>query len=284
MPGERKWEEAPELTPRPPLAILGPYQADWPEEGPEQVAMLFSRRVPVTRAGWAGLVERSNAYAEAMAAHEQGNAINDMGDQSPDFRALSRGQLPPGALRPTDTFFATGVPVEKAGRLRDLIANVIAGESERTGTKIRELGLGNFILSAQHDLGLRLTDARLETVLRTNMASSQTEGERETLRNPVVRAFVPLVQWSATHDNRTRETHRAMDGYIGTVDDFERQRLGPPAGMNCRCAAIPVSVSRAIDAGFCDANGQLQRDAISAHNGARQKLIDSGQFPDKGFG
>lgn len=266
-----------------PVEPSGRYAVPWPEQGPQQVAQLFRGRIPTSRRLWETLAERSRQYADAMAHHEATHALPEMMHRSPDFAALAQGQIPPGILRPSDAFFATGVPVEKAAALRNLIADNLAGVATGTRGKVKAMGLGEFILTAQQDLGLRLTDARLETVLRTNTASAQTEGERDTLKNPTVRNFVPLVMHSATKDARTRPEHLAFDGYIGTIDEFERQGVTVPLGYNCRCAQIPVPISRAIDNGWVNPDGSLNQDAISKHNGARQALIDSGQIPDPGF-
>jgi uncharacterized protein with gpF-like domain len=98
-----------------------------------------------------------------------------------------------------------------------------------------------------------------------------------------VQAFVPLVEYSATMDRRTRETHKGLDGYVGTMQDFDRMGIAPPCGFNCRCALIPVSAAEALDRGFTRPNGTLDYAAIRRHNGARQNLIDTRQMPDPGF-
>ena len=250
--------------------------------GQQEVADLFLRKVPLTRDEWHRLGIQSRAKAQEMAEHEAINAVPDMAHQSPAFGSLARGDLPPGSLEQGDAFYAAGLSSTKAGELKRLIAEVIAEKPgiNAAGKRVRALGLGDFITKAQVQLGVDLTSARLETVLRTNMASAQTRGESATLKDPVVRRFVPLLQMSAVHDARTRPAHAAFSGYVGTVDDFERQNLGPPLGFNCRCAAIPVSLARAIDNGWCDDSGGIRPAAIEAHNGARQQLIDGGTLPD----
>ena len=52
---------------------------------------------------------------------------------------------------------------------------------------------------------------------------------------------------------------------------------------NCRCALIPVSASDAMDNGWTLPNGTLDYQAIRAHNGARQGVIDRREIPDPGF-
>ena len=110
-----------------------------------------------------------------------------------------------------------------------------------------------------------------------------TEGSAELLRDERVQAFVPLVEYSATRDSRTREAHKAMDGYVGTMADFDRMGLSPPCGFNCRCTLIPVPAAMAMDKGWLRPNGSLDYAAIKRHNGRRQRVIDARQIPDPGF-
>jgi hypothetical protein len=46
---------------------------------------------------------------------------------------------------------------------------------------------------------------------------------------------------------------------------------------------IPVSMSDAMENGWIDPRGNVDHAAIRRHNGSRQALIDSRQFPDPGF-
>jgi SPP1 gp7 family putative phage head morphogenesis protein len=145
------------------------------------------------------------------------------------------------------------------------------------------MNLGDFVTTTQMVTGTHLTTSRLETVLRTNTNRAATEGLAETMREPKVQAFVPLVEYSATGDNRTRPTHQGLDGYIGTMEMFDRQGIAPPCGFNCRCALIPVPAARALERGWTDVDGNVNYDALNRHNGKRQQLIDTRQIPDPGF-
>ncbi len=256
-------------------SVLGVMDHDLNEEQFREVADLFASRIPVTRDEWRRMALAAQARADGMARHEAVAAVVDMGHQSQRFAEMAdRG-----------TFFAAGLDAEEAAKLQQVLAGVIRGETKVVdGRKqLRSLGLGEFIKGGDLALGKSLTDARYDNIMRTNMASAQTQSERRTLKNPVVRRFVPLLRWSAVHDDRTRETHLAMDGYVNTVEEYERQRLGPPAGYQCRCVSIPVPVSTAIENGWVDPGGLVNPAALLAHNGGRQELIDRGLFPDQNF-
>lgn len=256
-------------------AVFGVMEHDLNAEHFREVGDIFQSRIPVTRDEWRRMAQVADLRAGEMARHEAVSAVVDMGHQSPRFAEMAeRG-----------AFFSAGLTAEQAGKLQKVLADVIRGEVRVVdGRKeLRSLGLAELMAGGDLALGKSLTDARYENIMRTNMASVQTQAERATLKQPVVRAFVPLIRWSAIHDDRTRPTHWAMDGYVNTVDEYERQRLGPPSGYQCRCTAIPVPVSDAIEAGWVDIGGVVRPDAIAKHNGRRQELIDSGQFPDPGF-
>lgn len=205
-------------------------------------------------------------------------------EELPEGISIRGGTASAGSLL-KGGFFVTGMNPEQTRQTRELIARVIEEKPGKSvvGKWIRKMNLGDFVTTTQAITGTHLTSARLETVLRTNTNRAATEGLAETLREPKVQAFVPLVEYSATGDNRTRETHQAFDGYIGTMEMFDRQGCAPPCGFNCRCALIPVPASRAFEKGWTDEDGNVNYAALKRHNGKRQSLIDSGQIPDPGF-
>ena len=258
------------------------------------VANWFRRRVPISRKEWEVLVEAARRSAQDVGAHERENALVDLRKRSPILDSLLRGVVsrpnkPDGVTSVkrivTGTFFVTGMTPSQTAQVQELIARVIEERPGKStvGKLIKTMNLGDFVTTTQAVTGTELTSARLQTVLRTNTNRAATEGAAEVLRDETVQAFVPLVEYSATKDRRTRPTHLAMDGYVGTMQDFDRMGIAPPTGYACRCGLIPVSAAEAIDRGFTRPNGTLDYAAIRRHNGARQKLIDARQIPDPGF-
>jgi len=252
----------------------------------------FRSRVPVSRDEWELLVEAARASAGDVTDHERETALPDMRKRSPILDALLRGVTRPasGAITTVkrivdSTFFVTAMNPAQTRQVQELIAQVIEEKPSKSvvGKRIRTMNLGDFVTTAQVLTGTELSSARLETVLRTNTNRALTEGQAEVLRNDRVQAFVPLVEYSATRDSRTRETHKAMDGYVGTIADFDRMGITPPCGFNCRCDLIPVPIALAMDRGWVQPNGALDYAAIRRHNGARQRVIDARQIPDPGF-
>jgi len=252
----------------------------------------FRRRVPVSRQDWELLVQAAQASAGDVTDHERQNALPDLRKRSPILDSLLRGITRPAeggitrVKRIVDsTFFVTGMNNEQTRQVQELIAQAIEEKPTKSvvGKRIRLMNLGDFVTTAQVLTGTELSNARLETVLRTNTNRALTEGQAEVLRDEKVQAFVPLVEYSATRDARTRETHKAMDGYVGTIADFDRMGITPPCGFNCRCDLIPVPTAMAIDRGWMRPNGTLNQEAIRRHNGSRQRVIDARQIPDPGF-
>ena len=145
------------------------------------------------------------------------------------------------------------------------------------------MGVGDFVSHAELQTGTDLTAARLETVYRTNINRAQSQGRLDIVRDSTVQRFVPLMMFRATKDRRTRDTHRAMDGFVATVDQIDGQGIPTPLGFNCRCTWSPVSIATAVSRGWCDDDGNPIAEAIRRHNGARQNLIDKGLVPDRGF-
>lgn len=281
------------------------------DPGPAREAVeRFMALLPITRSRWDALIDLAFQAAGEMRKDEAANGLAKMLDRSPKlaqliYPALSGrpprpvpGQtgkgLPQGVERvrtpgvqaiAQGAFFVTGMDEKQAEAVKSLLAKVIRQEETVSvaGKKLKTLGVGDFIEQATLATGTNLTAARLETVYRTNLNRAASQGQVDVVREPKVRAFIPMLQFSATKDNRTRPTHKAMDGYVATVEQIDAQGINTPGGFSCRCAWKPIPIAVAYAKGWCDEDGIPDFKAIERHNGRRQALIDSGQFPDPGF-
>lgn len=263
-----------------------------------------AKLIPMTRDRWNALVDHAFQAAGELRDDEAANALERILERSPRLAALVRGnpaapapkgQQPPEEVRKRRTpavqaavqgsFFVTGMDQGQVEATRDLVAQVIRGEAtvSTAGKVIEEIGVGDFVSMAELQTGTDLTAARLETVYRTNVNRAQSQGRLDIVRDPTVQAFVPLMMFRATKDRRTRDTHRAMDGFVATVAQIDGWGIPTPLGFNCRCSWSPVSIATAVSRGWCDDDGKPIPDAIKRHNGARQSLIDKGLVPDGGF-
>lgn len=105
-----------------------------------------------------------------------------------------------------------------------------------------------------------LSRARIELVFRANTASYLSNAADAALRSPLVADQFPYRVYSATHDDRVRDTHLRLEntGLNGTNvyrgDDPAWQAFRPPWDYNCRCAWRPLTVDQAAKAGVVEAN------------------------------
>ncbi len=258
-----------------------------------EVVERYAATMPITRARWNALIQAALESAREMRRNEEAEGLERILERSPDLSRLVRGALDEVQIRRTPqaqqvargSFFVTGMTQRQVEQTRELLAKAVRGEVSTSvaGKKLRVLGVGDFAGQAILKTGTDLTEARLETVFRTNLNRAQTQGQLDIVREPTVQAFVPVMRFSATRDARTRDTHRAMDGFVATVEQIDAQGIATPAGFNCRCAWIAVPAAQAMTSGWAKADGTPNLEAIRRHNGRRQSLIDTGKFPDPGF-
>lgn len=92
----------------------------------------------------------------------------------------------------------------------------------------------------------------VETVYRTNVASSYGAGRYRQVRSPAVRAARPYVEYRTARDDRVRASHAALHGLVFRQDDPDWTRFAPPNGFNCRCVTVvrrDVDAKRVVSAG-----------------------------------
>jgi SPP1 gp7 family putative phage head morphogenesis protein len=91
------------------------------------------------------------------------------------------------------------------------------------------------------DLGLTdKKDYQLRTIFRTQSQIAYSAGRWQADQDPAIQEILWGYEYSAVGDDRTRESHMAMDGTTLPKDDPFWQTHWPPNGYNCRCIAIPI--------------------------------------------
>lgn len=88
---------------------------------------------------------------------------------------------------------------------------------------------------AGHDA---LGDSRLELIARTNLQTAYGVGRRRALEESA--DLLPFWEYSAVGDDRTRPSHRALDGVILPANHEFWDAHYPPWGFNCRCTVVAV--------------------------------------------
>ena len=99
----------------------------------------------------------------------------------------------------------------------------------------------------ERDLRNLGSTARLELIVRQNVAMAHAVGQREVAEHPAVVEMFPNYEYSAVMDAHTRDEHAAFDGLILPKDDPFWAAHYPPWEFNCRCMVFDTDV---------DPNGQ----------------------------
>ena len=88
------------------------------------------------------------------------------------------------------------------------------------------------------DVIKRLSNARLETVYRTNTHNVYNQSTRY---NAMTSDVTPYLMYTAVGDERTRPEHMKLDGTIKRADSIFWNRYTPPLGFNCTTSKQKVS-------------------------------------------
>lgn len=150
-----------------------------------------------------------------------------------EFRSLSIDQQ-------QAAFTAPGMEDrDELKKLRDAIAK---GQNQEEG--------GESLTDFRKRIGdqLSLSRAQTETVFRTNVKQGLVTGFDKSMKSDLVSELFPAVMLSATPDNRVRETHWELDGFVCLKSDpAYKVLLRVIKDWNCRCSLIPMSLEDAKD-------------------------------------
>lgn len=152
---------------------------------------------------------------------------------------------------------ARSTSLDTVAKVRDALA-----ENTRDGGTLKDFR--NRLEQSLNSGSAAISPSAMETTYRTQQAQAYSAGQRAVLSDPYVSDAFPYFMWSATHDSRVRPDHLKMEtfGQNGTavyrVDDPIWETLYPPAGYNCRCVLIPLSIEDAARLGSAEALRWLQ--------------------------
>ena len=89
--------------------------------------------------------------------------------------------------------------------------------------------------------GITNPQARIDTMIRTNMFSAINEARYSYFTDPSLGGFVEAMEYSAILDTRTTQICQHLDGQIHAADSEVWQQYRPPNHYNCRSLLIPVT-------------------------------------------
>lgn len=117
-----------------------------------------------------------------------------------------------------------------------------------------------------------LAENQVETIGRTFGHRGFHDGLITILNDPVVQEEFPYLQYVATKDPRTRESHAAIDGRVAHKDSpLAREFNTRIQEWNCRCSLIPLSREDAVAEGIDDDTGWKEQIGESDINEAQQQ-------------
>jgi DNA-directed RNA polymerase subunit RPC12/RpoP len=111
---------------------------------------------------------------------------------------------------------------------------------------------------------LALSDNDLEKVYRGTVNRALISGMLKTLEHPIITGGFPYLSFNPIHDDRTPETHLALEhfGLNGTNifrrDDPFWRKFMPPLTDLCRCSVIALTIRSAAEKGVKEAQDWLK--------------------------
>lgn len=137
-----------------------------------------------------------------------------------------------------DAFTLAGVAdVRLIEKIRDALADV----AQKGGTA------ADFDKAAQQlltDAGVEDLNAfTLDTAFNTAMQRAFARGRYDQMKEPAVKAILPIWQYWTVGDDRVRPEHRVLHGFAALADDPVWLKIYPPNGFNCRCSVVPILAS-----------------------------------------
>lgn len=173
---------------------------------PSERLKQFIGRVPITKAEWLKLVSGFKAKAFTVAGFIERDIVGEI--QRLVYRAIDE-----------DWF------------INDLTKAIETAQIEYTG-KAWTLPPGT-----------PMEKYHTKLVFRNAIGDIYNGARRDLYFDPDVSDYVPALQYSAIMDERTRASHREMDGRIYLKSDPVWTEWFPPNGHNCRCTVIPVTAN-----------------------------------------
>lgn len=219
--------------------------------GRKRLLMEFDRAVERQPAGAFGYVPDATPIVPSLPFEE---AVEDIVKREPRLAASAEEVA---RLYSRAKVFALAKAAE--GNVDDRIAAYRTQKVKELLTKTVEEGEGvDEFSQAMRELG-PWTRAYSDTIYRTNVSNSYTEGRFSQAKTPDIIDATPALEYVGVGDDRTRPNHRAAFGLIAGIDDSVWHVHKPPQGYNCRCGVRLVSRFELERKGLLSPDGKVIR-------------------------
>lgn len=120
---------------------------------------------------------------------------------------------------------------------------------------------------------------RLNTIYQTNMQTSYMAGRLSEMQAAV--DTHPYWRYVAILDNRTRPTHRVLNGKVMPADDPAWRAIVPPNGFGCRCTISPMLAKTVERRGYTveSSEGYLSTETVKVGRNGETTQITVLQLP-----
>ncbi len=92
-------------------------------------------------------------------------------------------------------------------------------------------------------IGAEITPWHAETIFRTNMLRTYSEGQESVWNDPLVGNFIVGYEYIVIKDDRLRPSHLALKGVTRPKNDIVWTKLQFPVDYNCRCGKRPIFIT-----------------------------------------
>ncbi len=119
------------------------------------------------------------------------------------------------------------------------------------------------------DIDIDLPRHRLDNIFRTNIQAAYGRGR--WYQQHQTKSTRPYLLYDAINDNRTRPSHKALDGTIRHIDDKFWDTHTPPLGYRCRCVLRSLTEEQAKARGITSDEDLPDVEADSSNWGSTPK-------------
>ena len=172
-------------------------------------------------------------------------AAEDLSSRVPEWQDFERNGVPlwlqVAEKYKTEHVFSMAVAADAklAGRFADAARMTMVAQEGLGRVIVGGLSQAQFQDAMEDMLGFSRSYS--ETVFRTQLNSSYTEGRKQQIaESPILSYVIPGYQFNSVRGKGTRDNHKAAHGLIAPADSELWNVFSPPLGYNCKCSLVTM--------------------------------------------